>query len=296
MDAIKTNDVTDSQQRYERALLTLATRLEAQAFPHRLVVDDQRGGDRIALVTQLGGELVELAIDRHDAERGTACLLTQSPRAARAFAAEVGSTADRISRLATVRRGCVLKVIALARALSVEAEALRRGYPHQGLEALRQAFADAQPMVGLRAELHPVSVFARATDRELSTGFVPVYGAVVSTAHGPRAARWSASDGGFALPPAARRSLIERFGRLDPATRASMAVAGPVAFGLADDSRHDERSFDRADASDCACDLCELPSCDLHACDLGRFDLGGCFDVLPDCAGGLDCVPLDCGF
>jgi hypothetical protein len=30
------------------------------------------------------------------------------------------------------------------------------------------------------------------------------------------------------------------------------------------------------------------------ACRPGFLDLG-CFDV-PDCGGGLDCVPLDCGF
>lgn len=289
-----TNDLTDQRQRFERVLLRLGAALDARTIPYRLVVDDRRGGDRVALVAKVDGALVELALDRHTDTRGRAWLLTQSQRAARTFADAIAHTAQRTSRLSTVQRGCLLTITALARRLAVEANALNAGHPHAAFEQLTKAFPDAHPMVGLHAPLRPASVLRDSTPHVTDQSTVPAYGAVVDTPHGPRAARWQPSERGFAPPPSARRRLLEHFGRLDRTKWVGMAIAGPIALGLAneEDEDEDESSFDLADAADCGCDV--TPDC--FSCDLGTFDLSGCFDVVPDCGGGLDCVPLDCGF
>jgi hypothetical protein len=56
-----------------------------------------------------------------------------------------------------------------------------------------------------------------------------------------------------------------------------------------------DRRDDRKDEEDPAgfVEAFDLDPCTLDACRPGYLDLD-CFDV-PDCAGGLDCVPLDCG-
>ena len=259
------------------------------------MIDDRRGGDRVALVAEPDGELVELALDRHAADRGRAWLLTQSQRAARTFRDAIAEAASRTSRLSTVQRGCLLTITALAGQLAIAAEALRAGHPRAAFEQLTEAFPDAHPMIGLHAPLRSASVLRDTTLHLTTEGAVPAYGAAVGTAHGRRAARWMPSEGGFAPPPSARRRLLDRFGRLGRSTWIGMAIAGPVAFGLADqqeDDQDDEYSVDLWDAADCGCDV--MPDC--FSCDLGTLDLSSCFDIIPDCSGGLDCVPLDCGF
>jgi len=284
VDTARINDVTDSRQRYERALLLIAAELDARGVPHRLLVDDHRGGDQLALVAEPSGELLELVLHRHGPERGTAWLLVDSPAAAQVLVDVTDSLARRVSRLSTVQRGCLLAVASLARNLVMDGAGLLRGYPHAGISSLRQVFGSARPLVGLRAELRPASVLQDSTARELACGRASAYGAVVPTPHGPRAARWLPAEGGFSLPPAARRELRAHGSLLDRASLASLAIAGPVTFGLSDDP-DDERAFDLEDAAECSCDLVEL----------GGFDLASCFDVIPDCAGGIDCVPFDCG-
>ncbi|MCA9705192.1 MAG: hypothetical protein KDK70_04990 [Myxococcales bacterium] len=290
-------------------LLQLSARLQARHVHHRVLVDDGRGGDQLALAAELHGELVELWLERHDTECGAAWLLAEGPVGAGAFAEAIAGLGARASRLATVQRGCLLTVDALALRLAAEAEALRAGYPRAALQGLRQAFGEARPLVGLRAPLMPASMLD--AHRVQPSRFTLAYGAVVPTTFGARAARWTPAEHGFTLPPAARRGLLERLGKLDRTTLTGMAIAGPVAFGLADDAREDERSFDLGQLPDCgfdpcdvaSCDIggwdmagCDMAGCDVSGCDPSGLELSSCFDVTPDCLGSLDCIPLDCGF
>ncbi len=301
MQSERLPDPTDRRQRYERALLQLSARLTAKGIAHRLVVDGQWGGDQISLVAEPDGGLVELTLERHDPTQGHAWLLADGPSAARSFADAIGFLAERTPRKATVQRGCLLTVTALARRVVDDMRRANDSYPTAALDKLRRAFPDARPMVGAHAPLRPAPVLKAASEHVDLEQLRTAHGAAVSTPNGPRAVRRRPDATGFWLPPGVRRTLAQRLGRIDAITLGSMAIAGPVAVGLLQDADDDERSFDSVNSADWGCDAidCGLHLGDMGGCDAGGCDgflgVGNCFGAIPDC-GGLDCVPLDCGF
>ena len=289
---------TDPRHRLENTLLRVAARLARAGIEQRPVVDDRRGGDRLAVAAAVpratGPEHVELAVLRYEAHHAGARLFAASEAASNAFAAAVRGIASEVSRFATVERGALKGIERLAEALheAFAGVATWSGYPRAALESLRQVFPRAQPLRGCATALRPIG-FGRPRH-----SIATVWGAVVPTPAGPRAARFNPPERGFVLPPGAVRALRARGEDLGRKRLAALAIAPLTFAGLREDEDHPvATALDVVDAVDTGCDVLEvglqcLPDC---SPDCGSFDCGsldcGSVDCMP-----LDCVPLDCGF
>ncbi len=284
----RTNEFTDPRQRFERALLQISARLTEANVEHRLVSDGHRGGDKLALVAAANGHLVELAVRRKSADYGAVAIFASNRTGLASVASALTGSIAATRRIASLQRGFVATIEAVASELTQRYDALAAGFPNAGLAALRRLVPDAEPMVGLTATCRRAAFLSR--HETLLRRVLPTraYAANVPAGNLRRAARWVAIDQAFALPSATLRSLNERG---HPLSRHDCAAAAICSGTLAATDEQSSRPLEVVDAGLTSCDLADALTCELpgNPCDVG--DCGGldCFSLSPDC------VPLDCG-
>ncbi|MCA9701026.1 MAG: hypothetical protein KC431_26100 [Myxococcales bacterium] len=281
--------------RYETWLLALASHFRANNAL-RLIYDDHKNGDRLAMPLWLPAGFVELHIWRQPGGGAFVHVLADSAAAAEQLHAGLETLAVSLPWHARASRAFVRSIRDISKNLGVSFHQRLERYPKPELAKLAQAFTDAAPMVGISAVRGKGSegLAIPLPGQKLPS----LWGAKIRIELGDRSCLWHPGLRGFQLP---REALISLVRRLQPDERAdarrfaiaddlrehhdinpteSLEIQQPA--GAADGAPHynhsctlDELLWCSADscfycdAFDCGDSIgCDLPDCDLPGCDL----------------------------
>jgi hypothetical protein len=258
----------------------IATHLRGKGQECRLVYDDVRGGQFLALAAPTGQGLVEL--DVHRTRTGAILILcADTPAALAVFADKLGELHRTVKRLANARRKFVHRVETLAQHLAQTYDERAREFPHEPFGRLQQLIPEGAAMTGAEAtfrerehEPEAVSFASENTEKtlaRLARRFPSRFAAKIPTPAGGRAALYQPEGSLFRVQGEAQDQLAARLAAHPGRPASDFAVNEPKRRTGPPPAQGDAP----AAASVVFCGDCgglDLPDCDV----IQMPDCGGC--------------------